>query len=188
MAGLIDSAQLQAVLQYFDMSYLRTIPGYLKMCQLGNALIGFVFSEFGDPKYSGTTSWFNFVAMTGFWVTILLLLFYLLHIFDKIPVVPWVQVELTYAALWAGLYLIATLAAALNATDDLHMLALAVFAVAGMGLYGTDAFLKFKAYKAGVTETGYSAGPGGNVGGEMGLDQQPEGMADPTSPDHFPAY
>lgn len=34
--------------------------------------------------------------------------------------------ELTYTAIWAGLYLIATLAAGLNATDDLNMLALAV--------------------------------------------------------------
>lgn len=71
-------------------------------------LLGFICIEAsGVFAYHSRGSWFNFVSMTGFWFTGILLLFYLFHIIEKFYKVPWLKIEFIFCALWSVLYLIA---------------------------------------------------------------------------------
>ena len=51
-----------------------------------------------------TAEWTDFVAMTGFWVTGILLIFYLLHVIEKFHVIPWIMIEMGFTILWAFFY------------------------------------------------------------------------------------
>ena len=42
--------------------------------------------------------------MTGFWVSGILLIFYLLHVIEKFHVIPWVMIEMGYCGTWAFFY------------------------------------------------------------------------------------
>lgn len=78
-------------------------------------LLGFICIEASGIAFISRGSWFNFVAMTGFWVTGFLLVFYLFHIIEKFFKIPWLKVEFVFCALWTAFYLIAaSLAAALH--------------------------------------------------------------------------
>lgn len=89
--------------------------------------------------------------MTGFWVTGILLIFYLLHVIEKFHVIPWVMIELGYCVAWAFFYFTCALDLAVNAGN--HSVpafgAASFFAFVAMGIYGFDGFLKFKAWRAG---------------------------------------
>lgn len=189
-AAGIDMTKLAFVLQYFDTSYIRTPPGMLKLAQLVNALIGFICAEMAD-KYGGASNWFSFVAMTGFWITLVLLVFYMLHLLEKLLFIPWPQAELGYTALWAALYFIAAAVAASKGGDEEALAAAAFFGFVGMILYGFDAFLKYKAWKSGASSYGASIPSGASEMGGMeggGLPAEGGGMS-PTSPNaNYPAY
>lgn len=75
-------------------------------------LLGFICIEVSGHAYASRGSYFNFVAMTGFWFTGFLLLFYLFHIIEKFYKIPWLKIEFGFNALWAFLYLIASCLAA----------------------------------------------------------------------------
>lgn len=71
-------------------------------------LLGFICIEAsGTFSYHSRGSWFNFVAMTGFWFTGILLIFYLFHIIEKFYKLPWLKIEFVFCALWTLFYLIA---------------------------------------------------------------------------------
>lgn len=125
-----STTTVDATLRY-DPSYFRTIPGILKgaqvvcflyeyfhsknwksiiltLFQLLN-LLGFICIECSGV-YSYATSrgpFFNFVSMTGFWFTGILLALYLFHIIEKYYRIPWLKIEFLFCAIWTGLYLIA---------------------------------------------------------------------------------
>ncbi|XP_022708260.1 CKLF-like MARVEL transmembrane domain-containing protein 7 isoform X1 [Varroa jacobsoni] len=182
----IDASKLAFVLQYFDTSYIRTPPGMLKIAQLVNALIGFILAELASDRFGSTSNWFGFVSMTGFWVTLILLVFYMLHILEKLLFIPWPQAELGYTALWSVLYFIAGAVAASKGGEEGVLAAAALFGFVGMILYGGDAFLKYKAWKSNAAA--YAAGvPPGTT--EMGMEVPAEGGISPTSPNaNYPAY
>ena len=66
--------------------------------------------------------------MTGFWVSGILLIFYLLHVIEKFHVIPWVMIEMGYCGTWAffyftcalGMYLFLTLVLYLNKKNIFH--------------------------------------------------------------------
>lgn len=71
-------------------------------------LLGFICIEAsGAFSYNSRGHWFNFVAMTGFWFTGVLLVLYLFHIIEKFYKLPWLKIEFVFCALWALMYLIA---------------------------------------------------------------------------------
>ena len=58
--------------------------------------------------------WFVFVAMTGFWVSLVLMIMYLFHAMEKFHVIPWLMIEFFFSALWTFFYFSAALAAAVE--------------------------------------------------------------------------
>lgn len=52
-------------------------------------------------------SFFNFVAMTGFWFTGILLALYLFHVVEKFYKIPWLKIEFLFCAVWTLFNLIA---------------------------------------------------------------------------------
>lgn len=137
----------------FDPSYIRTVPGYLKIAQIALDLLGFICIEAsGVFSYHSRGSWFNFVAMTGFWVTGILLAFYLFHLIEKFYRVPWIKFEFGYCVLWSVFYLIA---ACLAVTYNIEAyIAAGFFGFCAMVAYGIDAFFKFQAIKTGQLAQG----------------------------------
>ena len=65
-----------------------------------------------------TAEWTDFVAMTAFWVTGILLIFYLLHVIEKFHVIPWMTIEMGYTILWAFFYLTCSIDLAINASKN----------------------------------------------------------------------
>ncbi|XP_050307588.1 CKLF-like MARVEL transmembrane domain-containing protein 4 [Anthonomus grandis grandis] len=137
----------------FDSAYIKTIPGYLKIAQIALNLLGFICIEAsGTFSYHSRGSWFNFVSMTGFWITGILLAFYLFHIVERFYKIPWLKFEFGYCALWVFLYLIA---ACLAVTYQVEAyIAAGFFGFCAMVVYGIDAFFKFKAVKSGQLAQG----------------------------------
>lgn len=135
----------------FDPSYIRTIPGILKIVQILLNLLGFICIEVAGV-YHTRGSFFNTVSMTGFWFTGVLLALYLFHIIEKFYKIPWLKVEFIFCGVIALLYLIA---AALAAAVYLEAYAAAAFfGFCAMVVYGYDAFLKYKGLQSGELAQG----------------------------------
>ena len=64
-----------------------------------------------------TAEWTDFVAMTGFWVTGILLIFYLLHVIEKFHVIPWMMIEMGFTILWAFFYFTCSVDLAVKAAE-----------------------------------------------------------------------
>ncbi|XP_066253947.1 CKLF-like MARVEL transmembrane domain-containing protein 4 [Euwallacea similis] len=137
----------------FDTSYITTIPGYLKIAAIALNLLGFICIEAsGVFSYHSRGTWFNFVSMTAFWVTGILLAFYLFHIIERYYRIPWLKFEFIYCALWAALYLIAASLAVSFKVEA--YIAAGFFGFCAMVVYAIDAFLKFQGIKTGQLAQG----------------------------------
>ena len=103
-----------------------------------------------------TAEWTDFVAMTGFWFSGVLLVFYLVHVIEKFHVIPWVTIELGFCGLWTFFYFTCALDLAVQASkySVSAFAAASFFSFVAIGIYGFDAFLKFKAFKAGQLAQG----------------------------------
>ena len=140
--------------------------------QLTN-LLGFVCVMVATPYYKEQPvgEWFVFVSMTGFWVSSVLLVMYLVHAMEKFHVIPWLMIEFGFCALWTFFFFAAALAAAVEVTinPSLHsqlthsMLqgphsaqlgAASFFGFVSMLVYGLDAVLKFRGWRAGQLAQG----------------------------------
>ena len=183
----ITETHVQVNLRW-DISYLKTIPGILKcvalvgtksylyqeealikeIFQLSN-LMGFTCVMFSSPYYreQAVGEWFVFVAMTAFWVSIVLLVMYLIHAMEKFHVIPWLMIEFGFCALWTFFFFSAALAAAVQVlmTDDstlwwliLNWLqgpnstplgAASFFGFVSMLVYGYDSIIKFHGWRGG---------------------------------------
>ena len=66
--------------------------------------------------------WFVFVAMTGFWVSLVLMIMYLFHAMEKFHVIPWLMIEFFFCALWTFFYFSAALAAAVEVRVSRHLI------------------------------------------------------------------
>lgn len=102
----------------YDPSYVRTLPGQLKIVQMVghhikikltknlNAftiwklyfcfqilnLLGCIFITSSQYSYHGRAGYFNTIAMGGFWFTGILLVMYLFHIIEKFHGIPWLKI------------------------------------------------------------------------------------------------
>uniref|UniRef100_A0A2P2I6N7 CKLF-like MARVEL transmembrane domain-containing protein 4 n=1 Tax=Hirondellea gigas TaxID=1518452 RepID=A0A2P2I6N7_9CRUS len=131
----------------FDPSYIRTVPGILKIVQMIINIIGYIIVS--SSVYSGYArgEWFAFVSMTGFWLTGVLLVLYLMHIIEKFGKVPWMLVEFVYTALWTFFYFTCSMAVAVWGGYSAAFAACAFFGFADMLVYGADAFFKFRGWR-----------------------------------------
>lgn len=160
----------------FDQSYIRTIPGILKIAQVVISLLGFICVELGGCYYCSQKNWYGFVSMTAFWATLVLLGFYLFHVIEKLHKIPWLLGEFGYCAIWTLLYLIASLVVSVSGGAESSWAAGGFFGFVAMVLYGIDAFLKFRAWRNGDIAQG-----------ERTVATTTSKTTSPTSP-NYPAY
>ncbi|XP_076172158.1 CKLF-like MARVEL transmembrane domain-containing protein 4 [Ptiloglossa arizonensis] len=139
----------------FDPSYMRTVPGILKIAQVAFNLLVFICITVSGHSNTSRGGWFNTVAMGGFWFTGILLVFYLFHIVEKFSKIPWLKLEFIFCSIWTVFYL---LAAALAADYAKYVEAFGVgafFGFCAMIAYGYDAWLKFQGVKSGALAQGH---------------------------------
>lgn len=109
-------------------------------------------------RQTTTAEWTDFVTMTGFWVSGILLIFYLLHVIEKFHVIPWILIEMVFCILWSFFYFTCSLDLAVNAgkyaNSPAAFGAAAFFGFVAMGVYGVDGFFKFKGWRAGQIAQG----------------------------------
>ncbi|XP_066584237.1 CKLF-like MARVEL transmembrane domain-containing protein 4 [Prorops nasuta] len=139
----------------FDPSYIRTLPGILKVVQITLNLIGFICIT---CSYVSNTSsrggWFNTVAMGGFWFTGIVLVLYLFHIVEKFSRIPWLKIEFVFCSIWTVFYLLAASLAADHTKYSEAFGVAAFFGFCAMIAYGYDAWLKFNAARSGALAQG----------------------------------
>ncbi|XP_068975672.1 CKLF-like MARVEL transmembrane domain-containing protein 4 [Bombus flavifrons] len=138
----------------FDPSYIKTLPGMLKVAQVVLNLLGFICITVTSHSNFSRGAWFNTVAMGGFWFTGILLVFYLFHIVEKFSKIPWLKIELTFCVLWTIFYMLAASLAAGYAKYIEAFGAAAFFGFCAMVAYGYDAWLKFHASRSGALAQG----------------------------------
>ncbi|XP_014203309.1 CKLF-like MARVEL transmembrane domain-containing protein 4 [Copidosoma floridanum] len=133
----------------YDPSYLHTLPGRLKITELVLNVVGFIFVVASIISHHGRCSWFNTVAMIGFWTTGILLTFYVFHIVEKFNRIPWLKIEFIFCAIETVGYLLASalIAALASSSESLGVAAFVGFI--SMCVYGFDCWEKFKAMRNG---------------------------------------
>ncbi|XP_019885069.1 uncharacterized protein LOC109610465 [Camponotus floridanus] len=89
-------------------AYFKTIPGILKLAQLG---LGIICMACASPAYIGATHWFLFVAVISFISTLIWCAVYFLSLREvlKVPI-NWILTELLNTSIKAVLYMIAFIA------------------------------------------------------------------------------
>nr|XP_033330247.1 CKLF-like MARVEL transmembrane domain-containing protein 4 [Megalopta genalis] len=89
-------------------SYFRTIPGIIKLVQVG---LGIICMACASPARIPTTHWFLFVAVTAFISTLVWCFIYFLSIREalKLPI-NWILSELLNTSIFTFLYMIAFIA------------------------------------------------------------------------------
>ncbi|XP_011633925.1 uncharacterized protein LOC105425069 [Pogonomyrmex barbatus] len=91
-----------------NVDYFKTIPGILKLIQLG---LGIICMACSSPAYKSATHWFLFVAVTSFIATLIWSIIYFLSLREvlKVPI-NWILTELLNTSIIAVLYMIAFIA------------------------------------------------------------------------------
>ncbi|CAK1550840.1 unnamed protein product [Leptosia nina] len=131
----------------FDKAYLTTVPGLLKIVQVGSSLLGFICILCSRLSSASKGAYFSWISMIAFWFTGILLGLYLFHIVEKFYKIPWLRMEFLFASVWSVLYLVASILA-ITVGDNAH-LAACFFGFVATLAYMIDAFLKFRSVRAG---------------------------------------
>jgi hypothetical protein len=134
---------------WFDKSYIQSIPGLLKAVAIIVDLVGFIIAQFGYN--SGKSSFFSFTTMSAFWISLFLLALYSFHVIEKFHFWPWLLIEFAYCLIWTSFFFLSSL---LMVIDGGTHSAAGVFGFIAFGLYGYDAFIKYKGYSAGEIAQG----------------------------------
>jgi len=163
----VTSSRVVVVQPYFDVNYLRTIPGILKIAQLVLMLIAFILAAAAWSSgylvvtgytYSGYTmgsaGWTKFVTITGFIITLILLFLYLFHLIERLYQVNWLFAELIYCVVVAVCLFISGAIMIPYANYDGTRGACTFFCWVAMVAYLADAFFKFKSWRNGEVAQG----------------------------------
>ncbi|XP_015905012.1 CKLF-like MARVEL transmembrane domain-containing protein 8 [Parasteatoda tepidariorum] len=130
---------------YLDSSYLKSVPGILKIVECVVDLCGFISMIVVTSKYyypSGT--FYEFVSMSAFIISLFLLIFHLFHFTDAMQFIPWLLLEVIFSIIWAILYLIAGGISASWADAHSALASAAFFAFVAVVLYLYEGFSKFR--------------------------------------------
>ncbi|XP_041974688.1 CKLF-like MARVEL transmembrane domain-containing protein 4 [Aricia agestis] len=131
----------------FDPSYIRTVPGIIKVAVIVLDLLGFICIQSSAFWWNPRGVYFNIVAHLGLWFSGILLLLYLFHVVEKYHNIMWLKIELIVCGIISFLYLIAS--TIVLAYGSAGYSAAGFFGYLAMVLYGFDAFLKARAMQAG---------------------------------------
>lgn len=137
----------------FDLSYITTLPGILKIAVIVLNLIGFICIQSSTFWSNGRGIYFNIVAHLGLWFSGILLGLYLYHVVERYHNIKWLKIEMIAYIVMVFLYLIASTIAV--AFGSAAYSAAGFFGYLAMVLYGSDAFLKYKALMAGELAQGH---------------------------------
>jgi len=104
---------------HLDVSYIKTVPGILRIVEIVLCLILFICSVSACSVlwHFGNCGWGGFVGFLGFFLVLAWLFFYLFHVHDAAPNVPWLLIELIFYAIWTFFLLVAGIALAVLASD-----------------------------------------------------------------------
>jgi hypothetical protein len=144
---------------YLEFSYIRTVPGILKIVELVLDFLVFICLVAGPTYLYSGIGWATFVSITAFISTMILLWLYLFHIIELYNIVPWLLVELIMCAIFVLMFFTASSVAAAGAASLVNFnpgpfAAAAFFGFMAMFCYGFDCFLKFQAWRNGVPPQG----------------------------------
>ncbi|KAH8395982.1 hypothetical protein KR222_000745 [Zaprionus bogoriensis] len=137
-----------------NVDYYRSIPGILKIVQL---ILGIICMALASPASSSATSFFLFVVVISFIITILLVFAYFLGIREALNVaVNWIFSELLTTAVLTLLYFIAfivQLAAWAESTRQGQgaNTAAGVFGLFNFLAYAAGVYFLFLAHRSGAT-------------------------------------
>uniref|UniRef100_A0A183BZH0 MARVEL domain-containing protein n=1 Tax=Globodera pallida TaxID=36090 RepID=A0A183BZH0_GLOPA len=92
---------------WLDTSYLRTLPGLLKVIVIVFNLLCFMCLLIGGPAYYAGVGGATFVSVFGFIISLTLLMLYLFHIVDQFAQIPWIVCEMIFCFAWTIFYFIA---------------------------------------------------------------------------------
>jgi len=158
ITGVPENPNEEAKSLIFKIGPINVTEGVLKLAAIKINLIVFICVMCSGSYYREqiTAEWTDFVAMTGFWVTGILLIFYLIHVIEKFHVIPWLMIEMGFNILWAFFYMTCSIDLAVQASSNglSSYIAASFFGFVAMGIYGFDGFLKFKGWKAGEIAQG----------------------------------
>ncbi|XP_055346347.1 plasmolipin-like [Paramacrobiotus metropolitanus] len=160
----VKSTRIVEVDPYFDVYYLKTFSGILKIIELVCTLIAFIISVstwsshsfYGGPSKKalmyypyayGSAVWTDIVTAIAFLITLALLILYLFHIIEKLYEVPWLIMELLYCIAIVFCLLIAGAVMIPYTNLDGARGACVFFCWAAMIAYAIDAYLKFRMYR-----------------------------------------
>ena len=96
-------------LLWFDSSYIHTRPGQLQIAAVALDLIAFICSTMGSCTTCGSVTFFNLIAIVGFWTSLSLLALYLFHVIEKIERVNWPLSEFIFTGIWCVFFLVSSL-------------------------------------------------------------------------------
>jgi len=142
----------------FDPSYVKTIPGALKLAAVILNLIVFIcgVSATSYWRNSATLEWAFFVSMTAFWVTGILLIMYVLHVIEKFHVIPWLLIEMIFCGTWSLFYFSTGIDCAVKANNysTSSLAATSAFSFITLIVYGYDTYIKYSGWRAGQLAQG----------------------------------
>ncbi|XP_012223200.2 CKLF-like MARVEL transmembrane domain-containing protein 4 [Linepithema humile] len=138
-----------------NVAYFKTIPGILKLVQLG---LGIICMACASPAFIGATHWFLFVAVTAFISTLIWSAIYFLSLREvlKVPI-NWILSELLNTFVKAVLYMIAFIAqlsawSALRSTVAASNIAAGVFGIFNTIAYAAGTYFLYIEWKSTNTQ------------------------------------
>ncbi|XP_064640197.1 plasmolipin-like isoform X1 [Lineus longissimus] len=134
--------------------YIRTIPGILKIVEMVLDLIVIICCAC-IVGGGGTSGWGTFLAASAIITTAILFIFHITNLISRLPG-PWLVIEFAYFVIYAALYVITAIVCAAFAGTYISPAsgAAAFFAFAAAGVYGVDAFLMFRTWRAAGSPVG----------------------------------
>lgn len=128
---------------HFDIGYLKTHSGFLKIAECGLCLIGLLCVQaIYDEAQRSAEGWYYFVSVTGFWLSLFFLASYAFHVVETLRWLPWLAAEMGYAALWSFFFFIAASVASIHGKSDPAWIAAAFIGFIAMCIYAYEAFRK----------------------------------------------
>ncbi|CAD5122304.1 DgyrCDS10742 [Dimorphilus gyrociliatus] len=134
----------------FDVNYIKSIPGLLKIAQIVLSLITFICASVKSSFVKEGGGWVQFVSMTALIICTVLLIFYVTSLINKLPG-PWPLIEFVYYGVYTLFYFIAFVVAAAQGTKykiDAGKAA-AAFSFFTLGTFAVDTFFKFQTWRTG---------------------------------------
>ncbi|KAF6215629.1 hypothetical protein GE061_010385 [Apolygus lucorum] len=114
--------------------YVKTVPGMLKCVQIILSLLVFICVSFSMYSAFGRLAFMSFICGLGFWLTGVLLAFYLFHVIEKFYTIPWLKIEFGYCIVWTLFLMIG------STLSFAYLDAASIFGV--VGFFGTMRSLK----------------------------------------------